>query len=90
VLVVDSDAGLLGLARISWNAYQPVAFMHVPFIKEETAYQALLSAAIQWFKNQGKVELHLDIWEEQWGLVEHLYSLGARETGRWTYLIRFL
>lgn len=80
----------LGIARISWNTYQPIAFMHVPFLRDGDTYVGLLAAAIRHFKRLGKEELHLDLWEEQKDQAGLLRDLGAREGGRWNYLIKRL
>lgn len=80
----------LGIARVSWNSRQPVAFMHVPYLLDGDAYGGLLAAAIRHLWRLGKAELHLDLWEEQGDQAGFLRGLGAREGGRWTYLIKRL
>ncbi|RLE34951.1 hypothetical protein DRJ58_01025 [Candidatus Acetothermia bacterium] len=90
VFGVEEKGELLGLVRVSWNAYQPVAFMHVPYLREAEAYWSLLAHATRFFRGLGKAELHLDLWEEEGGLREGLRKMGAREAGRWIYLVKRL
>ena len=86
-LTAGEDEGIAGLA---WNAYQPVSFMHVPLLRNEGAYEGILSAAVGFLRRRGKSELHLDLWEDQRRPAERLRALGAREAGRWTYMIKRL
>ncbi|MGY4707339.1 hypothetical protein ACVNPS_06245 [Candidatus Bipolaricaulota sp. J31] len=90
VLVARRGSDPTGVARISWNAYQPVGFMGVPHLKDEYAYRTLLAYAIGFLARLGKAELHLDLWEEQAEAIGYVHDLGAEERGRWIYMIKRL
>lgn len=91
VLLVEGGKGNpLGVAGIAWNAFQPVSFMHVPLLRDEDAFEALLGAAVGLLTSRGKAELHVDLWEEQRRPAEYLRTVGAQEAGHWVYLIKEL
>jgi hypothetical protein len=90
VLAVEKGGAVLGLARVSWNVYQPICFMGVPLLQNETSYELLLIRALTLFRHFGKEVLHLDLWEDQHRAIELLEDLGAADCDHWTYMIKRL